>query len=53
MIKEDNLGETSKLYLRLHEVDSFLLESYKMGQKARSFYKRKKKRIRMRQIENI
>lgn len=43
MIEEDNLGDTNKLYLILHEVDSLLLENCKMGQKARSFYRMKNK----------
>ena len=30
MIEEDNLGDTNKLYLALHEVDSLHLENWKM-----------------------
>ena len=43
MSKDDNLGDTNKPYLTLHEVDSLLLENCKMGQKAGSFYRIKNK----------
>ena len=36
--KENNLGDTNKLYFTLDEVDSFLLENCTMGQKVGSFY---------------
>ena len=39
MIKEDNLGDTNKLYLILHEADGLHLENCKMGQKAGGFYR--------------
>ena len=43
MVKEDSLSDTSKLCLRLHEVDGLLSKNYKMGQKVRNLYKIKKK----------
>lgn len=43
MIKEDNLGITNKLYLALHEVDSFHSKSCKMGQKKGNFDRIKNK----------
>lgn len=42
VIKEDNLGDTNKLYLTLHEVDKFHLENCKMGLKERKMYRLKK-----------
>lgn len=39
MIIKDNLGDTNKLYLTLHEVDSPLSENRKAGQKAGRFYR--------------
>ena len=39
MIKEENLGDTNKLYLTLHEADGILLEKCKMEWKARSVYR--------------
>ena len=43
MIKEDNLGDTSKLYLTLHETSNLFLEHHEMGQKAGSLYRIKNK----------
>ena len=43
MIKEDNSGDTNKLYLTLHQVASLLLENCKMGWEAGSFYRIKNK----------
>ena len=43
MIKENNLGDTNKLYLTFHEADSLHSENCKMRQKAGSFYRIKKK----------
>ena len=42
-IKEDNLGDRSKLYLTLHEMDGLFSEDCKMGWKAGSFYRVKSK----------
>ena len=53
MIKEDNLGNTNKLYLTLHEVDGLILENWKMGWKAGSFYRIRKKKTRKRKTGNI
>lgn len=39
MIIEDNLGDTNKIYLTLHEGDSPLSENRKTGQKAGRFYR--------------
>ena len=43
MTKGNNLGDTSKLYLTLHEMNSLLLENCKTGQKAGGFYRMKNK----------
>lgn len=44
MIKEDNVGDTNKLYLTLPGVNNLVLENYKMGWKEGSFYKIKNKK---------
>ena len=38
MITEDNLGDANKLYITLHEVDSFFVDNCKIGQKARNYF---------------
>lgn len=43
MIEEDNSGDTNKLGLILHEVDSAHLENYKMQWKAGNSFRIKKK----------
>lgn len=52
MIKVDNLGDASKLYFTLHEVNSLHSENCKMGWKTGSFYKVKNKE-QQRKTENI
>ena len=43
MTKGNNLGDTSKLYLTLHEMNSFLLENFKLGwMGGRKFYRLKR-----------
>lgn len=33
MIKQDNLDDINKFYLKFYEVDNFFLENFKMGRK--------------------
>ena len=50
--EKDNLGDTNKCYLTLHEVDSLLSENYKMGWKAGNFHSIKYEE-QGREMENI
>lgn len=52
MIKEDNLGDTNKLYLTLHEVDSFYPKEVQRGRRQEALIGQRI-RNKERQIENI
>lgn len=52
-LMKNNIGDTNKLYVTLHEMDCLLLENCQMGGEGRKLLEDKEWKTRKREIENI